>query len=88
MRLKVEFSTEPFDMDGPPDHALAAREVVAGLEKVDIGPFGNTAEGPDGAVLDAVAALYRRALAAGADRVTVQLTVVPDAGSADGGARA
>lgn len=47
VRLRVEFTTEPFDLDEPPAHALAVREVVqsAELDKVDVGPFGNTAEG-------------------------------------------
>ncbi|MFD0331049.1 hypothetical protein ACFQZC_29955 [Streptacidiphilus monticola] len=43
----MEFTTEPFDMDGFPEHAKAARRVVdeAGLE-VEVGPFGTSAEGP------------------------------------------
>lgn len=47
MRLRVEFTTEPFDLDEAPAHALVAREVVeaAELDAVDVGPFGNTAEG-------------------------------------------
>lgn len=88
MRLRVEFTTEPFDLDEAPAHAVVAREIVtgAGLDAVDVGPFGNTAEGDAGRVLDAVAALLRDTLEAGATRVSLQVNVVGDAGS-EGGAR-
>lgn len=85
MRLRVEFTTEPFDLDEPPQHALVAREVVQGaaLDSVDVGPFGNTAEGPAEEVLDAVRTLLRESLGAGATRISLQLNVLPDA---EGGA--
>ena len=78
MRLRVEFTTEPFDLDEAPRHALVAREVIeaAELDAVDVGPFGNTAEGSADAVLSAVDALLRRALEAGATRVSLQVNVV------------
>lgn len=78
VRLRVEFTTEPFDLDEPPAHALAVREVVqsADLDKVDVGPFGNTAEGGADEVLSAVDMLLRTALAAGATRVSLQVNVV------------
>ncbi|MER6183541.1 hypothetical protein [Streptomyces sp. NPDC001652] len=78
MRLRVEFTTEPFDLDEAPAHALVAREVVeaAELDAVDVGPFGNTAEGGADAVLTAVDALLRRSLAAGATRVSLQINVI------------
>jgi uncharacterized protein YqgV (UPF0045/DUF77 family) len=74
----VEFTTEPFDLDEVPPHALVAREVIeaAELDAVDVGPFGNTAEGDADAVLTAVDALLRRALAAGATRVSLQVNAV------------
>jgi len=74
----VEFTTEPFDLDEAPRHAVVAREVVeaADLDAVDVGPFGNTAEGSADAVLGAVDALLRRTLAAGATRVTLQVNVI------------
>ncbi|GGT21773.1 hypothetical protein [Streptomyces chromofuscus] len=80
MRLKVEFTTEPFDLDEAPAHALVAREVIeaAELDAVDVGPFGNTAEGGADAVLTAVDALLRRTLQAGATRVSLQVNVVGD----------
>ena len=78
MRLRVEFTTEPFDLDEAPAHALVAREVVeaAELDAVDVGPFGNTAEGGAGAVLTAVDALLRKTLEAGATRVSLQVNVI------------
>ncbi|MFJ8691371.1 thiamine-binding protein [Streptomyces roseolilacinus] len=79
-RLRVEFTTEPFDLDEAPAHAVVAREVIQGaeLDAVDVGPFGNTAEGRADAVLAAVDALLRRALEAGATRVSLQVNVVGD----------
>ncbi|MEV5083395.1 hypothetical protein ACIQFZ_15120 [Streptomyces sp. NPDC093064] len=78
MRLRVEFTTEPFDLDEAPAHAVVAREVVeaAELDAVDVGPFGNTAEGSADAVLDAVDALLRRTLGSGATRISLQVTVI------------
>ncbi|MFC8370141.1 hypothetical protein [Streptomyces sp. NPDC057238] len=82
MRLRVEFTTEPFDLDEAPAHAVVAREVVeaAELDAVDVGPFGNTAEGGADAVLGAVDAMLRRALAAGATRISLQVNVVEEDG--------
>ena len=78
MRLRVEFTTEPFDLDEAPAHALVARDVIgaADLDAVDVGPFGNTAEGGSEAVLRAVDALLRRTLEAGATRISLQVNVV------------
>ncbi|MEU2225643.1 MULTISPECIES: hypothetical protein [unclassified Streptomyces] len=78
MRLRVEFTTEPFDLDEAPPHAVVAREVVeaARLDAVDVGPFGNTAEGGADAVLTAVDTLLRRSLAAGATRISLQVNVI------------
>jgi len=74
----VEFTTEPFDLDEAPAHAVVARDVIqaADLDAVDVGPFGNTAEGDAGQVLTAVDSLLRRALASGATRVSLQLNVI------------
>ncbi len=82
MRLRVEFTTEPFDLDEAPAHAVVARQVVeaAELDAVDVGPFGNTAEGGADAVLTAVDALLRKSLEAGATRVTLQLNVIGEDG--------
>ncbi|MGK5631910.1 hypothetical protein [Streptomyces sp. URMC 123] len=85
MRLRVEFTTEPFDLDEAPRHALVAREIVsgAGLDHVDVGPFGTTAEGGREAVLGAVDTLLRGCLEAGATRVSLQVNVVPPAEGRD-----
>ena len=86
MRLRVEFTTEPFDLDEAPAHAVAAREVVeaAELDAVDVGPFGNTAEGGADRVLTAVDALLRRSLEAGATRISLQVNVVDEPGAGEG----
>jgi uncharacterized protein YqgV (UPF0045/DUF77 family) len=78
VRLRVEFTTEPFDLDEAPAHAVVAREVVQGapLDAVDVGPFGNTAEGGSDEVLAAVDAVLRATLAAGATRVSLQVNVI------------
>ncbi|MYW66683.1 hypothetical protein GTY65_21830 [Streptomyces sp. SID8379] len=85
MRLRVEFTTEPFDLDEAPPHAVVARDVIQGadLDAVDVGPFGNTAEGEAGRVLTAVDALLRQALEAGATRVSLQVNVLGN-GSGEG----
>jgi uncharacterized protein YqgV (UPF0045/DUF77 family) len=82
----VEFTTEPFDLDEAPAHAVVAREVVeaAELDAVDVGPFGNTAEGGADRVLTAVDALLRRSLEAGATRISLQVNVVPDGAEQEG----
>ena len=85
MRLRVEFTTEPFDLDQAPRHALVAREVIeaAELDAVDVGPFGNTAEGGADAVLTAVEVLLRQVLDAGATRVSLQVNVIGAPGEGD-----
>ncbi|MCX5062336.1 MULTISPECIES: thiamine-binding protein [unclassified Streptomyces] len=85
MRLRVEFTTEPFDLDEAPAHAVVARQVIeaAELDAVDVGPFGNTAEGGSDAVLTAVDALLRKTLEAGATRVSLQVNVIDADGEGD-----
>ena len=80
MRLRVEFTTEPFDLDEVPAHAVVAHEVMraAELDSLDVGPFGNTAEGGSDAVLAAVDTLLRRSLEAGATRVSLQVNVIAE----------
>lgn len=83
VRWRVEFTTEPFDLDEPPPHAVAAREAVRGadLDAVDVGPFGTSAEGCADAVLGAVDGLLRAAVEAGATRVSLQVSVIDEAGA-------
>ncbi|WP_033212226.1 thiamine-binding protein [Kitasatospora phosalacinea] len=75
----VEFTTEPFELDGFPEHAKAARRVVdeAGLT-VSVGPFGTSAEGDAEPALAAVTRLLRETLAAGASRISVQVSVLDE----------
>jgi uncharacterized protein YqgV (UPF0045/DUF77 family) len=75
----VEFTTEPFELDGFPEHAKAARRVVdeAGLA-VSVGPFGTSAEGDAEPALAAVTRLLRETLAAGASRISVQVSVLDE----------
>lgn len=82
MRLRLEFTTEPFDLDVPPRHAVVAREVVesGALGAVDVGPFGNTAEGSAGEVVAAVTELLRRTLEAGATRISLQVSTLGEDG--------
>ena len=76
--LVVEFTVEPFVEGEPGPHvraALAAAEDAAartGL-RVEFGPFGTSIAGADAAVLDALDAVVRAAVAAGATRVSLQL---------------
>ncbi|KWT60623.1 hypothetical protein ADL21_17120 [Streptomyces albus subsp. albus] len=74
----MEFTTEPFDLDEAPAHAVVGCEIItgAGLDAVDVGPFGNTAEGEGEKVLSAVDALLRKSLEAGATRVSLQVNVI------------
>ncbi|MFI9201983.1 thiamine-binding protein [Streptomyces sp. NPDC053048] len=87
MRLRVEFTTEPFDLDEAPTHAVTAREVMrrAELDAVDVGPFGNTVEGRADAVLAALDEMLRASLGAGATRVSLQVNVVPAVTEGNGG---
>lgn len=76
MELRAEFTTEPFHGEGePPGHARHARAAAesAGLT-VDFGPLGTTARGDADALLDALPVIARAALAAGASRLTLQLS--------------
>ncbi|BFV56069.1 hypothetical protein KCMC57_up11730 [Kitasatospora sp. CMC57] len=75
--MKVEFTTEPFELDTFPDHAVAARQAVdeAGLA-VTVGPFGTEAEGQDEQVLAAVTRLLRESLAAGATQISLQVSLL------------
>ncbi|WP_344337651.1 thiamine-binding protein [Kitasatospora putterlickiae] len=77
MRLMVEFTTEPFELDTFPPHAAAARQAVdeAGLAAA-VGPFGTGAEGEADQVLAAVTALLRQSLDAGATRISLQVSVL------------
>jgi len=75
--LRAEFTVEPFMPGNPGPHVAAAVEAArdSGLP-VEEGPFGSALVGDDAAVLAAVASLLERALAAGATRVSIQVSQV------------
>lgn len=80
MMLRAEFTTEPFEGEGdPPAHALAARDclLAAGLDP-DFGPLGTAISGGREQLLPALAEVLDKALAAGANRITLQVTAEDD----------
>ena len=75
MALVAEFTVEPFEEGSPGPHVRAAVEAAerAGLA-VEFGPFGTTMEAEDDDdALDAVDAVLRAAIAAGAAQVSIQV---------------
>ena len=80
MRVRAEFTTEPFRGESePPAHASRTFEVVraAGLT-ADFGPLGTSVTGEAEDVVVALGDVVRAALAHGATRVT--LLVEPERG--------
>ena len=76
MRVRVEFTTEPFHgEDGQlPAHVTASADALrAGGLAPDLGPLGTSVEGEADGVIDAVAGALKEALAHGATRVTLTL---------------
>jgi len=73
--VRIEFTIEPFTEGRPGPHVQAAVDAVesAGLS-VDFGPFSSVAEGDDSIVVAALGDLVRDALAAGATRISLQVT--------------
>lgn len=78
-RCRAEFTVEPFEEGhlGPHVAAAIAAAEGAGLTP-DVGPFGTSIEGDARVVLGSLDDLVRNALAAGATRVSVHLTVVAE----------
>ncbi|NHD16674.1 MULTISPECIES: thiamine-binding protein [Actinopolyspora] len=77
MNLRAEFTTEPFEGEGePPTHAAVARDVLreSGLNP-EFGPLGTAISGEREVVLDALSNVLERTLDAGADRITMQVSV-------------
>ncbi|MFJ4655304.1 thiamine-binding protein [Nocardia sp. NPDC088792] len=80
MRLRAEFTTEPFDGEGdPPPHAT---ETFAALEKLgltcEFGPLGTEVAGPGAVLLPALQEMLAVAFANGATRVTLQVEQAGD----------
>jgi uncharacterized protein YqgV (UPF0045/DUF77 family) len=76
-RCRAEFIVEPFHEGHPGSHVAAciAAAENAGLE-ADVGPFGTSIEGEPGTILQALDAIVAAGLAAGASRISVQMTVL------------
>lgn len=77
-RLTLEFTIEPFVEGRPGPHVQAAfdaaqAQVAAGAE-VEIGPFGTTVSGSASVVLGCSDAVLTAAFAAGASRVSLQIS--------------
>ncbi|MGV9834328.1 thiamine-binding protein [Nocardia niigatensis] len=75
MRLRAEFTTEPFHGEGEtPSHARAALELAesAGLD-CDFGPLGTSVAGTDEQLLPVLGQIMVTAFAHGATRVTMQV---------------
>ncbi len=75
MAVVAEFTIEPFVEGAPGPHVAAGLDAVraAGFDPV-IGPFGSSVAGPVDAITAAVAALLEAATAAGATRVSIQVS--------------
>lgn len=71
----AEFLVEPFEEGNPGPHVVAAVDAVRarGFDP-EVGPFGTTFAGDQTAVIQAVKALLDAATAAGASRVSIQVS--------------
>lgn len=74
MKLKAEFTTEPFSEEETPAHALCARDtaLTAGLQ-VDFGPLGTAVSGESEPLFDSLGPIARAAFEAGATTMTLRL---------------
>ncbi len=75
MEIEAEFTVEPFVEGEPGDHVQAAFDAVRaeGLD-VEVGPFGSSVVGPADRVSRAIGRLVADATAAGATRISFQVT--------------
>ena len=75
MQVVAEFTIEPFVEGAPGPHVHAGLDAVraAGFEP-DLGPFGSTVTGELSAVSAALVDLLAAATAAGATRVSLQIS--------------
>ncbi|WP_067549485.1 thiamine-binding protein [Nocardia crassostreae] len=86
MRLRAEFTTEPFHGEGdPPPHAVEPLQAIekAGLT-CEFGPLGTAVSGPDTVLLPALTEVLAIALAHGASRVSLQVERDDDEAETDG----
>jgi uncharacterized protein YqgV (UPF0045/DUF77 family) len=77
MALRGEFTVEPFVPGNPGPHVTAAFNAAeAAGATLEVGPFANVVRAEtDDVVLTAIESALRSALAAGASRVAVQISV-------------
>ncbi len=81
MRVRAEFTTEPFTGEGdPPEHVTHAAVLLteAGLD-ADLGPFGTAVEGDARVVIPTLSDVATAAFSAGATRFTLQVELLDDA---------
>jgi uncharacterized protein YqgV (UPF0045/DUF77 family) len=79
MRLSVEFTIEPFVEGKPGPHVIAGIDAArASGASVEVGPFGTTAVGERELMLNAIESLCRDATAAGAKRISLQVSLVDE----------
>ena len=72
---RLEFFVEPFIEGRPGRHVTAAIEEVAGRGlEIKVGPFGSVAHGELDALIDVASPLLRKALSAGADRISLHIS--------------
>ncbi len=78
MKVRAEFTVEPFREGQPGAHVAAGVDAVrdAGMQP-EIGPFGTAVEGEVAAVAAVLGAVVERAFDAGASRLTLHVTATP-----------
>ncbi len=77
MALELEFTVEPFEPGRPGPHVRAAEEAATQVcGEMAIGPFGTLVSGEANEVMKTLPDVVRRALEAGATRVTLQVRKV------------
>ena len=75
----AEFLIEPFEVGKPGPHVTAAVQAVRDLGfEPEMGPFGTTIEGAHEEVIEAVKQLLDAATAAGASRISLQISTCSD----------
>jgi uncharacterized protein YqgV (UPF0045/DUF77 family) len=77
VRVTAEFTIEPFEDGNPGRHVTAGIDAMtaAGLA-VEVGPFGSSTTGEAGAVAAGLSEMVQAATAAGAERISLQVTIV------------
>ena len=76
-RMRIEFTIEPWVEGGHPPYVVAAVSTAedSGLD-IDLGPFGTGVEGSPDQLYQLVPSVLEAAMAAGAERVSLQISWV------------